>query len=229
MFDVRPDNDLPGFRVRPFAIGPHDDVPGFRVKATEDVPGFRVPDDGLPRPDFLTGRLPSQGYVNVNSPYPYFPVGGSAHPDATLWDKIRDPDWIMPRATAAIDGAISIVPGTWNAIRAIGRAAGIAGKAEAKRFDDEMEFIGGVLAQAAKHPEPVARAAREVASELAKDPLLPYYGGGRFLAGSLLRVGPIPLGPIAFIGDALRAAEKGHNNVPDFIRRSILGTSWLGR
>jgi hypothetical protein len=92
-----------------------------------------------------------------------------------------------------------------------------------------MEFIGGALSRAAEHPEPVARVAREVASEVAKNPLLPYYMGGRALAGGLLRVGPIPLGSIALIGDTLRAAEKGYDNVPDFIRRSILGTSWLGR
>jgi len=124
MFDVRPDNDLPGLRVNPFDIQSGDDVPGLRVKATQDVPGFRVPGDGSP----------SQGHVNVNSPYPYpYPLGMSAYPDATIMDKIRDPDWVVPRLGATFDGAISVVPGLWNAGRAIWRAAGGFGKQEAQQ------------------------------------------------------------------------------------------------
>lgn len=65
MFDVRPDNDVPGFRVKPFDVRPDDDVPGFRVKATEDVPGFRVSGDGSPLPTLMTGRLPSERYGHL--------------------------------------------------------------------------------------------------------------------------------------------------------------------
>jgi hypothetical protein len=224
MFDVRPDNDLPGFRVRPFDIGP-DDVPGFRVKATEDVPGFRVPNDGSPRPDFLTGRLPSQGYVNVNSPYPY-PLGGSAYPDATLLDKIRDPDWVVPRLGATFDGAISVVPGLWNAGRAVWRAAGGLGKEEAQRFDQEMVTAGKVLGKAAEHPEQAARVAGEVWSELNKDPTFPYYLAGRAFAGSLVGVGPLRIGVLAAMGDTLRAIEKGYGS-RDIVRQAIEGNPWL--
>jgi hypothetical protein len=134
----------------------------------------------------------------------------------------------VPRATAAIDGAISIVPGTWNAIRAVGRAAGIAGKEEAKRFDREMEFIGGALSRAAEHPEPVARVAREVASEVAKNPLLPYYVGGRALAGGLLRVGPIPLGSIALIGDTHDRVTLGADKVRRISGLGDIGHNGLG-
>ena len=229
MFDVRPDNDVPGFRVRPFEIGPHDDVPGFRVKATEDVPGFRVPGGGLPRADFLTGRLPSQGYVNVNSPYPY-PLGGSAYPGATLLDKIRDPDWVVPRLEAAADGAISTIPGAWNLVRAIGRAAGVGGKEESHRFDEEMKVAGKVagkvVGKAVEYPEQATRAVGTVLSELDKDPLFRYRMMGRYFAGSLVGIGPFGLGGVATLGDALRAIERGYG-ARDIVKQAIEGNPWL--
>jgi len=229
MFDVRPDNDVPGFRVRPFDIGPDDDVPGFRVKATEDVPRFRVPNDGLPRPDFLTGRLPSQGYVNVNSPYPY-PLGGAVSPDATILDKIRDPDWVVPRLGAAADGAFSTIPGAWNLVRALGRAAGMGGKEEAQRFDEEMKVAGNVagnvVGKAVEYPEQAARAAGAVLSELDRDPLFRYRTMGRYFAGSLVGIGPFSLGGVATLGDALRAIERGYG-ARDIVKQAIEGNPWL--
>ena len=167
MFDIRPDNDVPGFRVKPFDIQSGDDVPGFRVKATEDVPGFRVPSDGSPRPTLMTGGQPSQGYVNVNSTHPYL-LGSSAYPDATIMDKIRDPDWLVPRLGAAAEGAISTIPGVWSLVRGIGRAAGVGGKEEAHRFDDEIKaagtLAGKALDKAVEYPELATRAVGEVVS-----------------------------------------------------------------
>jgi hypothetical protein len=225
MFNVRPDNDVHGFRVRPLDSRSDADVPGFRVKATEGVPGFHVSGDGSPQPAFVTGRPPSHQYVNVNSPYPY-PLGGSAYPDATLLGKIRDPDWVMPRLGATFDGAISVVPGLWNAGRAVWRAAGGLGKEEAQRFDQEMVTAGKVLGKAAEHPEQAARVAGEVWSELNKDPMFPYHLAGRAFAGSLVGVGPLRIGVLAAMGDTLRAVEKGYGS-RDIVRQAIEGNPWL--
>jgi|EndMetStandDraft_8_1072994.scaffolds.fasta_scaffold153971_1 hypothetical protein len=229
MFDIRPDNDVPGFRVKPFDIQSGDDVPGFRVKATEDVPGFRVPGDGSPRPTFMTGGLPSQEYVNVNSTHPYL-RGGSSYPDATIMEKIRDPDWLAPRLGATFEGAISTIPGVWSLVRGIGRAAGVGGKDEAHRFDDEIKaagtLAGKALDKAVEYPELAARAVGEVASELNKDPLFKYHMFGRMLAGSLVGIGPVPLGVAAGTGDVLRAIEKGYG-MRDIVREAIEGNPWL--
>jgi hypothetical protein len=224
MFNVRPDNDVPGFRVTPPDSRPSDDFPGFHVKATEDVPGFHVSGDGSPRQAFVTGRPPPRQYVNVNSPYPY-PLRGSAYPDATLLDKIRDPDWLAPRLGATFDGAISVVPVVWNAGRAVWRAAGGLGKEEARRFDEEMVAAGKVLGKAAEHPEQAARVAGGVWSELNKDPMFQYYMAGRLAAGLLVGVGPLRAGGVAAIGDTLRAIEKGYGS--RIVRQAIEGNPWL--
>jgi hypothetical protein len=57
-----------------------------------------------------------------------------------------------------------------------------------------------------KHPGLSSRTAREALPVLASDPLLPYYAAGRLFMGGLTR-----LGPVATVGDALRAVENGHN------------------
>lgn len=244
-FNVKPPDEpeVPGFRMKvdgtvrtddaafgqPPDIRPDNDVPGFRINSTEGVPGFRVPRDWSPRPTFVTGGLPSQGYINVNSPYPY-PVDTSAYPDASIMEKIRDPDWVVPRLGAAADGAISTIPGAWNFMRAIGRAAGIGGKEEAHRFDDEMKMAGKlagkVVGKAVEYPEQATRAVGEVVSELDKDPLFRYYMAGRILAGYFAGVGPVRLGPFAMMGDAFRAIEKGYG-IRDTARQVIEGNPWL--
>lgn len=252
MFGVRPNMQQQlGFHV----ATPIEEVPGLHAwRSAEDLPGFRMNMNGsmrdahIPQPFSDAGnpfdpssqlgltatftpvgngslRQPPRENVNIKTPYP---TGSSTYPDASIWEKIRDSDWLIPRVEAAMDGAISIVPGTWNAARAVGRAAGAAGKEEAKRFDREMEFIGKALGLAADHPDITARVAVEMASELFEDPLLPYHVGGRVLAGSVLRAGPIPLGVIATIGDTLRAVEKGYR-FPDAVRQGSVGTSWLRR
>lgn len=221
MFNFRP--ELPGFRVEPSA---KEVVPGLHAwRPNEEVLSYRVnwPGNDVPTPR-VNPKEDDPGVRLANSsPYP---GGGSASLDASIWDKIRDPDWVAPRTMAAMDGAISIIPGALNAARAVGRAGGLLGKEEAKRFDREMEFVGRALGLAADHPDVTARAAVEMASELFEDPLLPYHIGGRGLAGYLLRAGPIPLGAIATAGDTLRAIEKGYS-FADAIRRGATGTSWL--
>lgn len=132
----------------------------------------------------------------------------------------------MPRLGATFDGAISIVPGLWNAGRAVWRAAGGLGKEEAQRFDEEMVTAGKVLGKAAEHPEPAARVACEVWSELNKDPMFQYYMAGRLAAGLLVGVGPLRVGGLAAIGDTLRAIENGYGS-RDIVRQAIEGNPWL--
>ena len=49
---------------------------------------------------------------------------------------------------------------------------------------------------------------------------------GRLLAGSLVGVGPIPLGAVATVGDTLRAIERGYG-ARDIARQAIEGNPWL--
>jgi hypothetical protein len=159
------------FNFRPY-------VPGFNVKppADAEVPGFRMNPDGSVRTDgAASSRPPSYTSVGwtpnandryVNSPRYPGPLGASAYPDASILEKIRVSDWLVPRFEAAMDGAISTIPGAWNAIRAIGRAAGMGGKDEAHRFDEEMKAAGNlagkVVDKVVEHPQQAARVADEV-------------------------------------------------------------------
>ncbi len=117
-----------------------------------------------------------------------------------------------------MNGAYSVFPGTYNAIRALGRGTGVLGPEEFRRFGQESDFIGDSLGQLAKHPGLAVRTARAALPILAKDPLLPYYAAGRLLMGGLTR-----LGPAATIGDALRAVEDGHNFLNSVFYHGIEG------
>ncbi len=136
-----------------------------------------------------------------------------------FYGRLRDgADAVGARANATVNGAHSIFPGTLNLPRSILRAAGLFGKAEAHRFDDEMAAAGAALGQIVKHPEPALRAAGEAFSTAWNDPLFPFYLAGR--AGMGLRT---RLGPFAVVGDTLRALEDGHNLDDAVTYSGILG------
>lgn len=56
--------------------------------------------------------------------------------------------------------------------RDFARASGALGKDEARRFDDEMAFLGKGVGEAVRHPEDTARVAGNIMSEAWNDPLL---------------------------------------------------------
>ena len=120
-----------------------------------------------------------------------------------------------------MNGAYSVFPGTYNALRAVGRGIGILGPEEFRRFGQEADSIGTALGQVAEHPAP-ARVSRDALSVLDTDPLFRYYMFGRTAHGALTG-----LGPAAMAGDALRAVEKGHNMI-DAYKRGIQGTPSSG-
>jgi hypothetical protein len=122
------------------------------------------------------------------------------------------------RANAVVNGAYSVFPGTYNAIRAVGRGVGILGPEEFRRFGPEADSIGTALGQIAEHPGPAARVSRDALSVLDTNPLFRYYMFGRAAMGLLTG-----LGPAAMAGDALRAIEKGHNMI-DTLKYGIQGT-----
>jgi|GraSoiStandDraft_53_1057289.scaffolds.fasta_scaffold248760_1 hypothetical protein len=131
---------------------------------------------------------------------------------------------IGTRANAVVNGAYSVFPGTYNAIRAAGRGLGILGPDEFRRFGQEADFIGSSAGQIVKHPGPAVRAARDAVSVLADNPLLPYYGAGRALMGYFTGLG-LP----AMAGGALRAVEDGHNLLDAIIQNGIGGVPSAGR
>ena len=148
---------------------------------------------------------PNQGeplYVNARDDRP-----GFVERFAPFLNDVQDAaEAVGTKANAVVNGAYSVFPGTYNAIRAVGRGIGLLGPEEFRRVGQEADFIGGSLGEIAKHPGLAFRIAREAVPIVARDPLLPYYAAGRFLMGGLTR-----LGRAATMGDALRAIENGHN------------------
>jgi hypothetical protein len=118
---------------------------------------------------------------------------------------------------AAVNGAYSVLPGTYNAGRAVARGTGLLGADEFRRFGQEADAIGAGLGKLVERPDLAARAA-QAWPMLRDNPRLWPYLGGRLAMGAFTR-----LGPAAMAGDALRAVEKGHNLADAFLYHGILG------
>jgi hypothetical protein len=244
---------LPDARWPMFRVGQPQDPPGFRLSndgsagtppGDSGVASFAryLPGDAGPLvpPDPGGPPYASDGGVYPVADQAYEPVDGNPPRQDTaraddagagdnrpgfldrfqpfITDAQNAAEAVGTRANAVVNGAYSVFPGTYNAIRALGRGTGVLGPEESRRFGQEADFIGDSLGQIAKHPGLALRTARAALPILAKDPLLPYYAAGRLLMGGLTR-----LGPVATIGDALRAVEDGHNFLNSVFYHGIQG------
>ena len=213
------------FNVQPW-------VPGFRVvePPAPEVPGFRVSVDGS------TGS----GAPPADRPYPQMPMRGISNPAGnrridirglpysvargTFLDDIRDlPEAIADRVGATAKGAYSVLSGTYNAGRAAARGLGLLGPEEAERFRRELELMRSSAKAIAEYPGDTARAVYYGADERLEDPLLKYHLLGRGAMGYFARVGPVPLGAVALVGDTLRAFENGRQNLVDALLDGVQG------
>jgi hypothetical protein len=153
-------------------------------------PGFRVFDDG------------SVATYGADIGRPFF----SNLEEAAAW------------VNAAFNGAYSVLPGVYNAGRAVARGTGLIGGDEFRRFGQEADAIGSGLGKLVERPEVAVRAVQEAWPILRDNPRMWPYLGGRAAMGMLTH-----LGPAAMAGDALRAVEKGHNLADAFLYHGILG------
>jgi hypothetical protein len=124
---------------------------------------------------------------------------------------------------AAVNGAHSVFPGLYNAGRAEARGVGLLGGNEFRRFGQEADAVGTGLIEAAKRPELVGRAASQAWGAMRENLLFPYFAG-RLAMGIGTR-----LGPVAAMGDVLRAVEDGHNWLDGVFYNGVLGIPSQGR
>jgi hypothetical protein len=202
-------------------------VPGFRVGQPGEVPGFRLADDGSIRNDAASAGASPQYPGQWTSKWagPLYVDASGRPPDffdrlgSTLADVPDAADWVGTRANAVVNGAYSVFPGTYNALRAVARGAGLLGPEEFRRFGQEADAIGNSLGRAVKYPDLAYHASLEAARvALESNPLLPYYSAGRGRMGFATR-----LGGAATAGDALRAVENGHDLIDAIIQYGISG------
>ena len=249
-FRVGLPEDQPGFRISDdgsvrtgFAADPslvsfggHD--PYGNPASAADPGSLGTPDasDGGVYPatdragDPIVGRPPSQDPARwTSNPAASRYVNASGNPSSIserfgpFLADVRDAaEAVGTRANAVVNGAYSVFPGTYNAIRAGGRGIGLLGPEEFRRFGQEADSIGTTLGQIAEHPGAAARVSRDALSVLDSNPLFRYYMFGRAAMGLLTG-----LGPAAMAGDALRAVEKGHNMI-DAYKYGIQGTPSSG-
>jgi len=129
------------------------------------------------------------------------------------------------QAVGAIgDGAYSSLEGVGNAARFVGRSIGLYGSDEINRSDREIRAAAEAVKDAGKllmdSPEArsfAAHAAEDAAAAYWRDEKNRYFLLGRGGFGLLT-----DLGPVAMIGDATRALEKGHNAI-DALGKGIVG------
>jgi hypothetical protein len=167
------------------------------IEPNERPPGFNVVEPGFRA--FDEGSVATYG---SDLGRPFF----SNLKEAAAW------------VNAAVNGAYSVFPGTYNAGRAVVRGTGLMGADEFRRFGQEADAIGAGLGKLVERPELAVRAAQEAWPILRDNPGLWPYLAGRAVMGGLTY-----LGPAAMAGDALRAVEKGHNLADAFFYHGILG------
>jgi hypothetical protein len=221
-FSVRPNFRGPGFNVRE----PEEEVPGFRLNADGTV-GKASP------PAAKVGGNPFDIFEPQPSgvwPPPYLALAGGvgAAPGnitrGAFLDDIKElPGAIGDRLGAMANGAYSVFPGVYNAGRAAARGLGLLGPEEAERFRRELELIRSSANAIVDRPADAARAAYYGADGRFGDPLLKWHLLGRGAMGYLARVGPVPLAPVALVGDTLRAFENGRQNLIDALLDGIQG------
>jgi hypothetical protein len=110
---------------------------------------------------------------------------------------------------AVVNGAYSLVPGTFNLAREAGRGLGLFGPEESQRFRQEMSAAGQGLRAIANNPGTAARMVVEgLQTAVKKEPLLPLYAFGRGGMGVLLGSRGVPVAPFAVFGRRLARTRK---------------------
>ena len=166
MFRVGQPEDLPGFRIaNDGSVGTTSGDSGLasfgRYLPDNAAPLVRIGSNG---PTYA-----SDGGVYRAADQAYDPVDGNPSwqdPARTSYANARDNrssffDRFEPfltdvqdaaqavgtRANAVVNGAYSVFPRTYNAIRALGRGIGVLGPEEFRRFGQEADFVGDSLGQ----------------------------------------------------------------------------------
>jgi len=208
-----------------FSVPVDNRVPGFRVGEPEFVPGFRLSVDGSPLPDpppFSTPQDPAGWtsawarplYVDARGDQP-----GFLERNVPSWSDVQDAaDWLWPRMNAAVNGAYSIFPGTYDAARGLARGIGLLGPEEFRRIGQEADFAGDSVERIVRHPGAAHRAADNALTILAQNPLIFPYLAGRVAMGTFTG-----LGPAADMGGFLRALENGHDLIDAVIQHGVGG------
>lgn len=136
-------------------------------------------------------------------------------------------------ASAFANGAGSVITGTGNFVRQVGRASGALGRTEQIRFRQEGKFAEAAIGvglnyvksrilkgEAHQLPGEFTNGAITTARAINRvQPLAKTYALGRAATGFILS----PLGVAAFVGDTMTAVENGHNIVDSVIHGGILG------
>ena len=132
MFNVRPELQWPGFRVK--------------SPAEEEVPGFRMNADGSVRTDAASDRPSSYTPVRWTpnaEQYGNAEIELSRSYGPSYWDDLRNAvKQFGSGANAVVNGAYSLGPGTFSLAREAGRGLGLYGSEEAQRFRQEMNAAG---------------------------------------------------------------------------------------
>lgn len=209
-----------------------------RLSATE------MPAVGAPVPGDIGGALP-EAYANVgrsdrspgirhlpgssklgiagSAPDPKMPSGADATQQVMCG--ANPGHCSLGQAVGAIgDGAYSSLEGVGNAARFVGRSIGLYGSDEINRSDQEIRAAAEAIKDGRKllmdSPE-----ARSVAAHAAEDAAAAYWRDEKNRYFLLGRAGfglLTDLGPVAMIGDATRALEKGYNAI-DALGKGIVG------
>jgi hypothetical protein len=193
MFRVGQPEDPPGFRISDdgstgapsgdfglasFGRDPYDNpasVVGADSNGATDASDGAVypadqaynPVDGNPSWQAPVRSTPNPGaplYVNARDDQPGF----FGRLERLLNDVQDAAKAVGTRANAVVNGAYSVFPGTYNAIRALGRGTGLLGPEEFRRFGQEADFVGDSLGEVATHPGLTVRIAREAAPILVR-------------------------------------------------------------
>lgn len=122
------------------------------------------------------------------------------------------------------EGMFSVVTGTGNAFRFIGRGTGLMGEEERLRFNQEGEAADSFARKLRDDPEFRKLVSASVTTEAQKflhdnqDGWMKWFVTGRAVTGIFTG-----FGPAAFIGDFTRAVENGHGMVEALFPGGVAG------
>jgi RHS repeat-associated protein len=134
-------------------------------------------------------------------------------------------------ATAFGEGAWSVPRANYYAVRHVARGTGMMGSEELARFNQEAHVVDMAVCQYSENPaafnEALGYAVKGLDTALSTSESLRRYVSarvaGRVAAGVILTPVFWPVGPLATIGDTVRAVESGHDIVDAVVYGGALG------